>query len=213
MFLGLVGGIVLIVWIVKGTFAEDKWVAIGAAAALLQAVGVVGGVIYAAPLKAIREESRTSRSNALLDQLAGHFSQMERESRSAKSSWETLCSRRALGQQMLDEGIDRKRVDAFFGPLFDADREKYQLTKASLINLFEAAEPLILALTRERNLEFQAVHLFGRMLPSSPSKLFEDEPDTWGAQFFETIDGHIKKFRSQIALHQAESAPLIRLRK
>jgi hypothetical protein len=29
MFLILVGGIVLVVWIVKGTFAEDEWVAIG----------------------------------------------------------------------------------------------------------------------------------------------------------------------------------------
>jgi hypothetical protein len=213
MFLGLVGGIVLIVWIVKGTFAEDKWFAIGAAAALLQAVGVVGGVICAAPLKAIREESRTSRSNALLDQLAGHFSQMERESRSAKSSWETLCSLRALGQQMLDEGIDRKIVDEVLGPIFDGEKGKYEHIRASLINLFEAAEPLILALTRERNDEFEWLHIQGQLLPSASSKLFEDEPDTWGAQFFETIDGHIKKFRSQIALHQAESAPLIRLRK
>jgi hypothetical protein len=54
--------ITLVVWIVKGTFADNEWVAIGAAAAFLQAIGVVGGVVYAAlQLKTICEEARSNR--------------------------------------------------------------------------------------------------------------------------------------------------------
>jgi hypothetical protein len=114
MFLILVGGIVLVVWIVKGTFAEDEWVAIGAAAALVQAIGVVGGVIYAAlELKTIREEATANRSNNLLDELSRLLLQMTRIPKLRKIHFVDVVffgTRQGMQKRMDDSKQGSKRV-------------------------------------------------------------------------------------------------------
>ena len=71
VFLGFIAAsatTVLIVLAVKGTWSTNNWVAFGAIAAMLQAVGVVGAVIYAGvQLRANREAERHRRLDGLLD--------------------------------------------------------------------------------------------------------------------------------------------------
>jgi hypothetical protein len=214
MFLILVGGIVLIVWIVKGKFAEDKWVAIGAAAALLQAIGVVGGVVYAAlQLKAIREESRTKRSDVLLDQLARQLFDMEREAQTARASWKALSRMRSTGQKLGVHGKSREILIDHFGPQFLVERDGYEKSKSSFLYLLDAAEPLVQALSKHEDLEFELLRIAGKMLPSAPLELFGADSDPWKVDFLEEIETGIRQFRKQIALLLGEVAPFDKLRK
>jgi hypothetical protein len=87
-FMVTIVSIVVIVWIVKGTWADEKWVAVGAVAALAQAVAVSIGVLYAAgQIKALRQEGDRRRRHELLDRLDTVLPELEAAASTASLAW------------------------------------------------------------------------------------------------------------------------------
>lgn len=214
MFLGLVGGIVLIVWIVKGTFAEDKWVAIGAAAALVQAFGVVVGVLYAAwQLKAVREEARSNRLNVLLDQLVAIFPDVTKLFRAAKFSFSSAIHVNRLAKQAETEGETRSDVkEGPLGTLFEKNKQEYNASNDELRDLVDRIELLVLSLATERSREATLLKFSVPLSLPTMFNLFDQTQEEYPTESFKRFEDLIKALRKQINDLLATQAPLQRLR-
>jgi hypothetical protein len=181
--------ITLVVWIVKGTFADNEWVAIGAAAAFLQAIGVVGGVIYAAlQLKTIREEARSNRSNVLLDQLVAIFPDVTRLFRAAKFSFFSNIAVNKLAKQAETEGESRSDVkDGRLGTLFEKNNRSTTRLNDELRDLVDRIELLVLSLATERSREATLLKFSVPLSLPTMFNLFDQTQEEYPTESFKTI--------------------------
>lgn len=82
VFVVAVAGILCAVWIVDGTWGDDEWVAIGAAAAVIQAFGVCVGVGYGwLQVRGFRQESHDQRVRSVVDETAELTFRLSRQAR------------------------------------------------------------------------------------------------------------------------------------
>jgi hypothetical protein len=184
-----------------------------AAAALVQAIGVVGGVIYAAlELKTIREEATANRSNNLLDELSRLLLQMTRMSQIAQNSFRGCCLFRDAARDAEKDGRLEARFKTRLVELFVREANTHRDAKLQLETLVQEVDRANRSLTKNPSHFLLQLRIRVGLLPSQPSNFLAAEPAQFPSRDFHALEEAIQKISSQVFGLLAQAAPLERLR-